>query len=286
MPAPRIKANVRPVQDHYARAVDRPELSTEELRGVQLTVLSEFDRLCRQHRLTYYVTYGTLLGAIRHGGYIPWDDDVDVMMPRADYDRLTATFAVAPPLHLRLDSPATRPGWPFPYAKISDDRTEVFEPLAEPLPLGVNLDVFPLDPVPEGPLVRMLQARVLHLLLWAVELRYIATERGRGWHRPASLAVVKPLLHLVPARLLVAAVTRLARVGGRGAGWVGVRVGSYDWSVPAAALGTPQEITFDDLQLLGPADPHAVLTAMYGDYRQLPPVPERVSHHAFIAVWR
>jgi lipopolysaccharide cholinephosphotransferase len=275
----------------YRLGVARPEsteLSTAELRAVQLAVLAEFDRRCRAHGLTYYLAYGTLLGAVRHAGYIPWDDDIDVMMPRAEYERLHDVFAAAhTSSHVSLDSPRTRPDWPFPYAKVSDDRTELFEPLADPLPLGVNLDVFPLDTLPSNRLSRNLQARVLRLLRWAIELRYIAAARGRGWHHPLAIAVGKPLLRLVPARVLVAACTRAARIGStsRG-GWMGVRVASFDWSVPARHLGTPTELSFEGLRLLAPAEPDAVLTAVYGDYRQLPPELERTSHHAFTAVWR
>jgi lipopolysaccharide cholinephosphotransferase len=261
-----------------------------ELRQVQLEVLDGFDRLCRRHGLTYYLAYGTLLGAVRHAGYIPWDDDIDVMMPRAAYDRLPEVFAAAVPTDLSLDSPATRTDWPFPYAKVSHDRTELFEPLADPLPLGVNLDVFPLDEVPSSELIRTVQAAVLRLLRWAVELRYIAIERGREWHHPFAIAVVKPLLRRVPVDALVAAFTLTARlgsmVGGSVGSEVGVRVGSFDWSVPTLALGIPTELGFEHLQLFGPADPAAVLTAAYGNFLQLPPEPARIRHHAFVAIWR
>jgi hypothetical protein len=218
--------------------VGRPEsleLSVEELRHVQLEVLAEFDHLCRRHGLTYYLAYGTLLGAIRHGGYIPWDDDIDVMMPRRDYDRLHDVFAHAPPAHVTLDSPKTRTDWPFPYAKVADDRTELFEPLEDPLPLAVNLDVFPLDALPSNRLSRGLQSRALRLLRWAVELRYIAAARGRGWHHPLAIAVGKPILRLVPVRTLVGAFTRTAVVGSGSGDRLGVRVGSFDWSVPACS---------------------------------------------------
>ncbi|MCW2811099.1 MAG: hypothetical protein JWP61_1557 [Friedmanniella sp.] len=277
------------VRGRYRRLVAQPrdpELSIEELREVQLGVLAGFDRLCRAGGLTYYLAYGTLLGAVRHGGYIPWDDDVDVMMPRADYDRLPAAFAASGTAHLALGSPATRRDWPFPYAKVSDDRTDLVEPLQDPLPLGVNLDVFPIDALPPGRLARALQSRVLRLLRWAVELRYIAPARGRAWHHPLAIAVAKPLLRAVPVGVLIGTFTRTARVGARSGDRLGVRVGSFDWSVPAADLGVPTELTFESLRLLAPASPDRVLTAVYGDYRRLPPEPERVSHHAFTAVWR
>ena len=262
------------------------ELTTAELRGVQLGVLTEFDRLCRSHDLVYYLAYGTLLGAVRHRGYIPWDDDVDVMMPRADYDRLHRVFAAAAPPNLTLDSPQTQTSWPFPYAKISDDRTELFEPLEEPLPLGVNLDVFPIDAVPSSALTAWAQAQVLRLLRWAVELRYIAAARGREWHHPFALAVGKPVLRRLPVRLLIALFTRVAQVPIGSGGRCGVRVGSFDWTVPARDLAAPTELTFEGLVLLAPASPSAVLTAVYGDYETLPPSAEQISHHGFTAVWR
>jgi len=257
-----------------------------EVRDVQLGILAEFDRVCRDRGLTYYLAYGTLLGAVRHGGYIPWDDDIDVMMPRADYDRLAEAFRTAAPPHLSLDSPQTRANWPFPYAKVGDDRTELWEPLEDPLPLGVNIDVFPIDALPAGRLRREVQAGVLRLLRWAVELRYIAAARGREWHHPLAIGVVKPILRRIPVRTLVGACTRAARGAGPAGDRVGVRVGWYDWSVAAGALGTPTELAFEHLRVFGPAQPDVVLTRLYGAYLELPPELEQVSHHAFTATWR
>ena len=261
-------------------------MGLEEVRQVQLGVLAEFDRLCHRHGLTYYLAYGTLLGAVRHGGYIPWDDDVDVMMLRGDYDRLVEVFASAAAPHLSLGSPRTRADWPFPYSKVGDERTEVWEPLDDPLPLAVNIDVFPLDAVPSSKVVRGAQGVVLQLLRWAVELRYLSDTRSRIWYPGAIVTFGKPLLRRVPVRTLVAAITHVAGGCFASGDRVGVRVGSSDWWVPASTLGIPIEVGFEGLRLRAPADPGAVLTAIYGDYRQLPPEDERVSEHAYTAVWR
>ncbi|HYO39280.1 MAG TPA: LicD family protein [Nocardioidaceae bacterium] len=259
-----------------------------ELRSLQRSILLEMDRLCRAEGLTYYLAYGTLLGAVRHGGFIPWDDDVDVMLPRKDYERLLDAFPAAAPAHLELGCSLTQPGWPLPYAKISDGRTDLTEPLEVPVVLGVNIDVFPVDALPAHALLRRVQSLELRFLRWALELRYIAPERGRDWHHPLAIAVAKPVLRLVPVAWLVRALTRSAMRGrGRPSRRVGVRVGSYDWSVPAAALDSPIELVFEGGRFLAPADPDAVLSVLYGDgYRRLPPVAERVSHHEFIARWR
>ena len=262
-------------------------MTPRELRQVQLGVLVEVDRLCRAQGLTYYLAYGTLLGAVRHGGFIPWDDDVDVMMPRRDYDRLLASFDATAPDHLSLGRPGTPSGWPLPYAKVSDDRTDLREPFEVPVVLGVNVDVFPLDVLPSGRLGRQLQAAALRRLGWALELKYIAAERGRGWHHPLALRLGKPLLRLVPMDRLVAALCRVARWSGRRpSDRVGVRVGSFDWSVPAPVLGTPTEVGFEGVTCLAPADPVGVLATLYGDWRRVPPREEQVSHHGFTVAWR
>lgn len=273
------------------------ELTLEELRQVQLGILRDFDTQCRAHGLVYFLGFGTLLGAVRHGGYIPWDDDIDVIMPRGDYRRLLDVFATTAPSHLSIGSPQTRAAWPLPYAKVIDERTELWEPFEEPVPLGVNIDVFPLDDLPSRPSVLRRQSVVLRFLRWAVELRYIAAERGRAWHHPLAIRIGKPLLRLVPMAWLVGALERTASGGPRGRrsdhhssegpeDRVGVRIGSFDWSVPRSSLVPPSLVVFEGCELPAPRDADAVLTAMYGDYRQLPPVHLRVSEHAFTAAWR
>ena len=263
------------------------ELTLEELRKVQLEALTAFDRVCREQGLTYYLAYGTLLGAVRHGGYVPWDDDVDVMVPRADYERLAQTFAAHAPPHLSVAGPATRRAWPLPYLKVSDDRTRLVEPLEDPVDYGVNVDVFPLDPVPRGRVAAAAQRALLRTLLWALELRYIDSDRGRGWHHPLALRLVKPALRLLAVDDLVAAVTATARWGGRRpSDRVGVRVGSFDWAVPRQELGEPTEVVFEGAAVAAPRSPQRVLEALYGDWRRLPPEAGRSSEHAFVATWR
>jgi lipopolysaccharide cholinephosphotransferase len=280
LPAALLRAGADPVGAEVA-------LAPEEVRAVQLGVLRELDALCRANGLTYYLSYGTLLGAARHGGFIPWDDDVDVMMPRADHDRLLHLFPSLAPDHLVLGTPSVQPGWPLPFTKISDRRTTVQEPLAVPIELGVNIDVFPVDGMPRGALAAACQARVLRVLRWAVEVSYLMPARARLWHGRLAVDVTGPLLRRLGIARVVRALDRVARAPAASSdAEVGVRVGSYDWSVPPAALGEPGELLFEGTAFLVPADHEQVLTAMYGDWRVPPPPSERVSHHAFTAAWR
>ena len=117
--------------------------------AVELELLQKFDEVCRKYNLTYYAYYGTLLGAVRHQGFIPWDDDIDVVMFREDYEKLQA---VAPEEfrepYFFQNSYTDQMLWFF--SKLRDSRTTAIEFPARNLHQGIFIDIFPLDDVPDG----------------------------------------------------------------------------------------------------------------------------------------
>ncbi len=128
-------------------------------------VFKEFDRVCKLIDAEYSLAYGTLLGSIRHKGFIPWDDDIDVIMDRETYDR----FMIEAPKHLNpkyfLQNNDTDPYYYFPFAKIRNDEVEMREKATAHLPInhGVWIDIFPYDKVPEDPsLQRQQYLDVMH----------------------------------------------------------------------------------------------------------------------------
>ena len=125
------------------------ELSIEEGQKVALGVLKAFDRICEEERLRYYLMYGTLIGAIRHGGFIPWDDDIDVMMPRKDFDRFVkyATEHEKELFPLKLHTRANTKGFCFAISRFSDMRyryvnTDAYEKTFD---IGAFIDIYPWD---------------------------------------------------------------------------------------------------------------------------------------------
>ena len=126
----------------------------EKLRKLQLCeleILKEFVRICEKYALKYYLTVGTLLGAARHHGFIPWDDDIDVAMPRKDYDRFAEICQQELGKRYFYQSPETDPYYFLPYAKIRKNGTTVYEErfrLAR-FHKGVFIDIFPLDFCPK-----------------------------------------------------------------------------------------------------------------------------------------
>ena len=122
-------------------------MTLAEIQAREYELLKQFDAYCKRHGLTYCLCGGTLLGAVRHKGFIPWDDDIDLMMPRADYERLR-DLARGEPVSdcLRVRYPGDA-GYPYGFMKAVDARTVVYERniTRDEQRAGLALDIFPLD---------------------------------------------------------------------------------------------------------------------------------------------
>ena len=128
---------------------DKP-LTIEEKQNIIFDQLKDVDRFCRENNIKYSIAYGTMLGAIRHGGFIPWDDDADILMLREDYDRFAATYK-SDRFHLLqfVHSPESKEVFFNGYLKVNDPSTYIATK-QNIIKYGVALDVFPLDPIPEN----------------------------------------------------------------------------------------------------------------------------------------
>ncbi|MEG0541787.1 MAG: LicD family protein [Angelakisella sp.] len=118
------------------------KMSLEEMRDVQLSILEDVHKFCCQNNLTYYLAFGTLLGAVRHKGYIPWDDDIDICMPRPDYELFLNTYSGD---GLKVICFEHDEKYPNHFAKVSNTKTLIVEKSSMEYPLGVNIDVFPIN---------------------------------------------------------------------------------------------------------------------------------------------
>ena len=114
--------------------------------AVQLDLLIEFDKFCSEHELKYFLSVGTLLGAVRHKGFIPWDDDIDVEMPRKEYERLQKLCGMFKSPYF-LQTPYTDPYYAFSHIRLINENTTCFTELFkyQPMKHCMYLDIFPLD---------------------------------------------------------------------------------------------------------------------------------------------
>ena len=125
------------------------EIQFEEMKKIELNILIYFTEVCEENNLRYYLGGGTLLGAVRHKGFIPWDDDIDVMMPRPDFQKLLSLSINNE--NYNIIKPGTA-GYYYNFAKLVDTRTILEEKGIKRIDgLGVYIDIFPLDGMPETP---------------------------------------------------------------------------------------------------------------------------------------
>lgn len=270
-------------------------LTDAEVKEVGLGVLAELDRVCREHGLTYFLAYGTLIGALRHEGFIPWDDDVDVLMPRADYEalyRLGREGALGERFALASYRDRTSI---YPFFKMIDTRTHAEESfIHEKHRLGVWVDIFPLERVSmSDPRLKRAKRRAAHQLrlrgLAACDPRFATSSRAR---------IVKRVIHPVTRRLDPYAIARRADENARA---VCLPDSAPDTADTRYALlvddsmerntFTPDVLfpasraAFEGRQFAVPARAAEVLADYYGDWRRIPPPEERPPAHLRSVTW-
>ena len=126
----------------------KKNISVEELKMLQLKILDSIDDFCKKNEIQYFLFSGTLIGAVRHKGYIPWDDDVDICMKRKDYDRFFAEFNQQRQDTLKAISTETEKDYYLASGKVIDTATVIEEENNYAMLIGVYVDVFPMDYLP------------------------------------------------------------------------------------------------------------------------------------------
>lgn len=249
-------------------------------RKVLLRLLRCFDEVCRRYDLRYTLYYGTLLGAVRHQGFVPWDDDVDVIMPRADYERLCGLSADAWPAELFLQTPENDPGCFYGgYAKLRDETTTGMESrnLGHTCHQGIWMDILPLDACWRDPARRRDQMKRIHqlqkmLLAKIYPDRYQLDNRAALCCAQTSHEELCAQLHaaLTECHEADAPLTVLARYRSLES-HVLTEAADWQWTIPQP---------FEDGRYPIPMAYDKLLRQLYGaDYRLYPPRAQRVSHH-------
>lgn len=270
-------------------------MTLDEQKKVMLDILKTFVDFCDSNNLMYYLDAGTLIGAVRHKGYIPWDDDIDVNMPQKDYDKFVemtrkADGFIAP--HIRVEYPEETI---YGFLKISDDRTLLVEfPTKNPMEVGVYIDVFPKYGIKDKGRKSKLICGICGTL---ANLHWFCRYSLIGWKKPyysKAKHVVAYLLSPVLANSTVFArlqnkvmhrylkshplekcryVTTLTN-------------GEFHKLAPKECFDGYQMLEFEGCQFKGPKDYDTYLHCLYkGDYMQLPPEDKRV-HHITEVYWK
>lgn len=257
-------------------------MASYEIRPLQLKILEtlkSLHELCEAHGLRYFITAGTMLGAVRHGGFIPWDDDLDIAMPRSDYDRLISHADEWLPKNLELICAERDPDYPFPFAKIQNASTTLIERKHISYLGGVYIDVFPLDGVPEGAVARWWHFAHYKYLQRIVYFVYRDPfKHGRGLSSLIPRIAQKLYSRESIQRKLRKAMTRYdfdtsPSVVDHDDGAKGV--------LPRSIVGEPRPVMFEGVEVNGYAHPNEYLSKKYGDYMTVPDVPHQRQHNFY-----
>lgn len=243
-----------------------PEGST--LRRAQLRmlyILQEVDKICRRHGIEYFLDGGSLIGAVRHGGFIPWDDDLDIAIMLKDYKRLRRLLVKELPEDLVLQDLRTDRNYPLLICKVRD-RKSYFEDkehgnLKEN---GIFLDIIPMEKVPS--------------MKWKEKMDYLYGHCIRAIHNYTTKADKARSLAVFPAAWCLLQLTRFANLFSS-SDMIAHRYGWKAYNSFSAKDTFPvKDMDFDGTMVMVPNNPDAVLKSMFGDYMRIPPEDKRPQH--------
>lgn len=255
---------------------------TYDIRTLQLRllrILKAFDKTCREHGLRYYLEDGTLLGAVRHGGFIPWDDDVDIMMPRPDYERLIRHSREWLPKPYEFVCFENDPKYPLQFGKVQDASTTLIERPHLYYLGGAYIDIFPIDGVPDTEKEQRRHDRRYHRLKSLLYLTWRDPyKHGRGpasWYPLLLRRIWRPekVQRLMREHSLRYPFEESKYVANLFDNMRGILDREKE-------LGPGTPIRFEDAEFISVADTDTHLRRLFGDY-MTPPPPDKIEQHGF-----
>lgn len=268
--------------------MNKIEMTLDQIRETELGILKHFKGFCQEKQIRWCISNGTLLGAVKYGGFIPWDDDIDVFVPRADYDRLVKVYRDSD--RYRLFSFERDRRYRFPFAKLCDMTTEKTEDnVANGVRLGVDIDIFPLDAWDDNPEAARRQAaeqeKNMTLLTFFKCEKAISVNPLKRFAKNIVLTMGRPA-----CALFVRNMDRIARANA--ANPQPALLGCAAWCIygqreiiPAEVFETMVPVRFEGEGVPAPAGYDRYLRSLYGDYTQDLPTEEQVTHHCYRAYY-
>lgn len=252
-------------------------------KSILTNILNGIVEFCESNDIRYSLAYGTLIGAVRHKGFIPWDDDIDIMMPRPDYELFRKNFSH--PI-FKLVEPRNSRDYIYPFVKVYDSRTIIKEQSDLDTPFGLYVDIFPIDGLPANALIRKFYIFYFHMMKEIISVPNMSSQKSRGLVKQIIVKSLKLIFKPLPINLI--------------AKWMDKSILFYHYSkskfvgnlmwesykIKGFNKGLFESYTnleFENLNVKVITEYDNWLKTIYGDYMQLPPEEKRISRHSFTA---
>ncbi len=264
-------------------------ISSQECKQIMLQILDVIDEICKEHGLKYYLSGGTLIGAIRHRGFIPWDDDIDLVLFREDFEKLRKILAEQTkyPQYTLLD--LNTEGFVYPFLKLTNNHT-VAKQGDTKVQHGIWVDIFPLDAVPNNAVIRYLFLKKCQLYR---DIALSAITDFTGIKIFSIKGIAKLCLGFIGKSVGVKRIARMTEKhmqkynGMRNANFVGCNYSPYIMRefLPSEIVKPDTEVDFESKKYLSFKNWDIYLKRLFNDYMTLPPVEKRKTHNV-VAWWK
>lgn len=261
-----------------------------KVQNCELDILEQIDRICRKYKLEYFGIGGTALGTVRHAGFIPWDDDIDIAMPRKDYEIFLSVAENELAGGYHVQNFKEEPESPFYFTKLRKNNTRFVEYYLKDYKMhhGIFVDIFPFDNIPDKEWMAAIHfklARFLFHIYLCKSLKTVYSEKENGAARDYRYfvrRVVHWLLTPFPKKWLFCMLDAWVRLfNGRETKRMGYVV-AKKLRVARNILYPIQFLQFEKMQMPLPKDSDAYLKAQYGNYMVLPPASKRKGHLPYL----
>lgn len=250
------------------------------LRKMQLRILDimvEIDRICRKHNIKYWLDGGTLLGAVRHGGFIPWDDDLDIAMMHDDYVKFIEIAPKELPESLLLQTPELDSSYKVEICKVRDKNSffvTQHDDFTKDYSKGLYVDIFDVVPYP-----KVKKSLLKPLMKWMAKTHFFFKIKHDITLKNHIATITFPILNIALQGIWCILCLKPKTKIGKNKFY-----NTYGTYYEPDAIFPISDISFEGKTLMAPNNPDSVLKSIFGDYMQIPPKEKRVTHLIYVDI--